>query len=69
MNEVHNTWYSIHPGPDKKYLEHKKLYWLPNMNAEIATFVGKCLTCAKVKVQQPEISEWKWEHITMDYIT
>ena len=48
------------------------------MKAEIATFVGKCLTCAKVKVeyqkpsgllQQPEIPEWKWEMITMDFIT
>ena len=48
------------------------------MKAEIATFVSKCLTCAKVKVeyqkpsgllQQPEIPEWKWERITMDFIT
>lgn len=48
------------------------------MKAEIATYVGNCLTCAKVKVeyqkpsgllQQLEIPEWKWEHITMDFIT
>ena len=48
------------------------------MKAEIASYVGKCLTCAKVKVeyqkpsgllQQPEIPEWKWEMITMDFIT
>ena len=48
------------------------------MKAEIATFVGKCLTCAKVKVeyqkplgllQQSEIPEWKWEMISMDLIT
>ena len=48
------------------------------MNAEIATFVSKCLTCTNVKVeyqkplgllQQPEITKWKWEQITMDFIT
>ena len=48
------------------------------MKVEIATFVSKCLTCAKVKIeyqkpsgllQQPEIPEWKWELITMDFTT
>ena len=39
MNEAHKTRYSIHPGSDKMYLVLKKLYWWPNMKAEIATFV------------------------------
>ncbi|KAD7116638.1 hypothetical protein E3N88_03906 [Mikania micrantha] len=48
------------------------------MKADIATYVGKCLTCAKVKVEyqkpsglltQPEIPMWKWEQISMDFIT
>ncbi|GJX04850.1 putative reverse transcriptase domain-containing protein [Tanacetum coccineum] len=56
----------------------KKLYWWPNMKADVATYVSKCLTYAKVKaehqrpsglLQQPEIPEWKWEHITMDFVT
>ena len=51
MNEAHNTRYSMHPGSYKIYLGLKKLYWWPNMKAEIATFVSKCLTCAKVKVE------------------
>ncbi|GJR47819.1 putative reverse transcriptase domain-containing protein [Tanacetum coccineum] len=47
-------------------------------DADIATYVSKCLTCAKVKaehqkpsglLQQPEIPVWKWERITMDFIT
>ncbi|GKB99171.1 putative reverse transcriptase domain-containing protein, partial [Tanacetum coccineum] len=39
---------------------------------------SKCLTCAKVKIEyqkpsgllvQPKIPQWKWENITMDFVT
>nr|GEW93345.1 putative reverse transcriptase domain-containing protein [Tanacetum cinerariifolium] len=60
------------------YQDLKPLYWWPNMKADIATYVSKCLTCAKVKaehekpsglLQQPEILVWKWERITMDFMS
>nr|GEU32560.1 reverse transcriptase domain-containing protein [Tanacetum cinerariifolium] len=78
MYESHKSKYSIHPGSDKMYQDLKKLYWWPNMKAEITTYVSKCLTCAKIKaehqklsrlLQQPEILEWKWEMITTDFVT
>ncbi|KAI3784114.1 hypothetical protein L1987_43206 [Smallanthus sonchifolius] len=78
MGESHKSRYSIHPGSDKMYHDLKVLYWWPKMKADIATYVSKCLTCAKVKVeyqkpsgllQQPEIPMWKWEQISMDFIT
>ncbi|GJR01504.1 putative reverse transcriptase domain-containing protein [Tanacetum coccineum] len=78
MLESHKSKYSIHPGSDKMYHDLRKLYWWPNMKADIATYVSKCLTCAKVKaehqkpsglLQQSEIHVWKWERITMDFIT
>ncbi|GJZ94109.1 putative reverse transcriptase domain-containing protein [Tanacetum coccineum] len=68
MHESHKSKYSIHPRSDKMYQDLKKLYWWPNMKAEIATYVSKCLTCSKVKVEyqkpsgllvQPEIPQWK----------
>ncbi|GJU57589.1 putative reverse transcriptase domain-containing protein [Tanacetum coccineum] len=78
MHESHKSKYSIHPGSDKMYQDLKKLYWWPNMKAIIAEYVGKCLTCSRVKAEcqkpsgllvQPEIPMWKWERITMDFIT
>ncbi|GJV48563.1 putative reverse transcriptase domain-containing protein [Tanacetum coccineum] len=78
MHESHKSKYSIHPGSDKMYHDLKMLYWWPNMKADIATYVSKCLTCTKVKAEhqrpsgllfQPDIPEWEWEKITMDFIT
>ncbi|GJV48410.1 putative reverse transcriptase domain-containing protein [Tanacetum coccineum] len=49
MHESHKSNYSIHPGSDKMYQDLKQLYWWPNMKADIATYVSKYLTCAKLK--------------------
>ncbi|GJV03183.1 putative reverse transcriptase domain-containing protein [Tanacetum coccineum] len=78
MHESHKSKYSIHPGSDKMYQDMKKLYWWPNMKADIATYVSKCLTYAKVKAEhqrpsgllvQPDIPQWKWDNITIDFVT
>ncbi|GKE91800.1 putative reverse transcriptase domain-containing protein [Tanacetum coccineum] len=50
MHGSHKSKYSIHLGSDKMYQDLKRLYWWPNMKVEIATYVSKCLTCAKVKI-------------------
>ncbi|GKE56804.1 putative reverse transcriptase domain-containing protein, partial [Tanacetum coccineum] len=57
MHESYKSKYSIHPGPDKMYQDLKKLYWWPNIKAEIATYVSKCLICAKVKIEYQKSSE------------
>ncbi|GJX74775.1 reverse transcriptase domain-containing protein [Tanacetum coccineum] len=51
MHESHKSKYSIHLGSDKMYQDLKKLYWWPNMKAIIAEYVGKCLTCSRVKAE------------------
>ncbi|GKA24950.1 putative reverse transcriptase domain-containing protein [Tanacetum coccineum] len=77
MHESHKSKYSIHPGSDKMYQDLKKLYWWPNMKAIIAEYVGKCLTCSRVKAEcqkpsdlliQPEIPTWKWERIRWTFV-
>ncbi|GKA08458.1 putative reverse transcriptase domain-containing protein [Tanacetum coccineum] len=78
MDEAHKSKYSVHPRADKMYHDLRDMYWWPRMKRDIATYVSKCLTCSKVKaehqrpsslLQQPEIPEWKWDKITMDFIT
>ncbi|GKE13065.1 putative reverse transcriptase domain-containing protein [Tanacetum coccineum] len=68
MHESHKSKYLIHPRSDKMYQDLKKLYWWPNMKAEITTYVSKGLTCSKVKAEcqkpsgllvQPVILVWK----------
>ncbi|GJV63013.1 putative reverse transcriptase domain-containing protein [Tanacetum coccineum] len=50
----------------------------PGMKRDIVEYVIRCLTCSKIKaehqkplgfLQQPEIPKWKWEKLTMDFIT
>ncbi|GKA49457.1 putative reverse transcriptase domain-containing protein [Tanacetum coccineum] len=78
MHESDKSKYSVHSGSDKMYQDMKKLYWWPNMKANIATYVSKCLMCARVKDEhqrpsgllvQPKIPQWKWDNITIDFVT
>ena len=48
------------------------------MKRHVGDFVRRCLTCQLVKAEhqkpvglfQPlEVAEWKWEHVTMDFVT
>ncbi|GJU49756.1 putative reverse transcriptase domain-containing protein [Tanacetum coccineum] len=51
MHESHKSKYSYILRSEKMYQDLKKLYWWSNMKAEIATYVSKCLTFAKVKAE------------------
>ncbi|GKA41817.1 putative reverse transcriptase domain-containing protein [Tanacetum coccineum] len=55
IHKSHKSKYSIHPGSDKMYQDMKKLYWWPNMPLGL--------------LAQPEIPQWKWDNITMDFDT
>ena len=48
------------------------------MKRHVGDFVRRCLTCQQVKAEhqkpagllQPlEVAEWKWEHVTMDFVS
>ncbi|XP_052200527.1 uncharacterized protein LOC127806924 [Diospyros lotus] len=70
--------YSIHPGATKMYQDLKAIYWWPGMKKSVARYVSQCDMSQRIKIEhqksggslQPlEIVEWKWEHITMDFVT
>ncbi|XP_075499251.1 uncharacterized protein LOC142537636 [Primulina tabacum] len=76
--EAHTVPYSIHQGSTKMYQDLRRLYWWPGMKSDIAKSISECLTCQQVKIehQRPAgtlqslpIPQWKWEHITMDFVT
>jgi hypothetical protein len=78
LDELHKKSYSGHPGYQKTITTLRKLFYWPNMKNETTEYLSKCLDCQQVKVEhqhptgllQPlPIPEWKWEIISMDFIT
>ena len=77
MEEAHCSAYAMHPRSTKMYRTIKENYWWSCMKRDVAEFVAKCLVCQQVKAEHPKpsralqplpIPEWKWEHITMDFV-
>ena len=77
LEEAHCAAYAMHPGSTKMYQDLKAHYWWKGMKKDVAEYVSKCLTCQQVKaehrhpaglLQSLPIPEWKWEHITMDFV-
>jgi len=78
LNEVHQSPYYGHPGYQKMITTLRKDYFWPNMKNEVAEFLARCMKCQQVKAKhrhpagllQPlPIPEWKWEVISIDFIT
>nr|GFB40758.1 retrotransposable element Tf2 [Tanacetum cinerariifolium] len=67
-----------HPGSTKMYHDLKQHFWWSGMKRDVATFVSRCLICQQVKIEhqqangllQPlDIPVWKWDEISMDFVT
>ncbi|KAG8485950.1 hypothetical protein CXB51_020236 [Gossypium anomalum] len=78
LKEGHGGLCAMHPGGNKLYHDLQELYWWPGLKREVTKFVGKCLTCQQVKAEhqlpsrllQPvKIPLWKWERVTMDFVS
>jgi hypothetical protein len=78
MDELHKRPYTGHPGYQKMITTTRKQFYWPGLMKYIADYLAKCLECQQVKAEcrHPAgllhplpILEWKWETISMDFIT
>ena len=78
LRDMHNVTYVGHLGHQKTIAAIKSQYYWPCMKKEVVDFISKCLECQKVKdehghptgfIQPFPIPEWKWEVVTMNFIT
>ncbi|GJX72109.1 putative reverse transcriptase domain-containing protein [Tanacetum coccineum] len=68
MHESHKSKYSIHPGSDKMYQDLKKLYWWPNMKAEITTYWENITMDVVTKLPKtPSVQDTIW--VIVDQLT
>ena len=78
LREFHYPRFFVHPGGAKMYQDLRLQYYWSGMKRHVEDFVRRCLTFQQVKAEhqkpagllQPlEVTEWKWEHVTMDFVT
>jgi hypothetical protein len=78
MDEAHLSKLSIHPRSSKMYQELKPCYWWTKIKKEVAAYVARCDTCCRVKaihmkptglLQPLSVSSWKWDDISIDFIS
>ena len=76
--EFHYSQFAVHPGGTKMYKDLRRQYYWSGMKRHVGDFVRQCLTCQQVKAKHQklvgllhplEVAEWKWEHVTMDFMT
>ena len=77
LEEAHRSSYSIDPESTKMYQNLKQYYWWNGMKVDMAKHMAKCLMCQQMKVPHCKprgllrplgIPEWKWEHVTMNFV-
>lgn len=78
LREFHAKPYSGHPRYQRMLTAVKKFYYWSNLKKEVVELVARCLDFqwVKAKCKHPSgllepiaIPEWKWEAISMDFIT
>jgi hypothetical protein len=78
LSEMHKVPYVGHPVYRKIIAAVKKQHYWLGMKNKVIDFIARCLECKKVRdehrhpaglIQTLPILEWKWEAVTMDFIT
>nr|GEY63940.1 putative reverse transcriptase domain-containing protein [Tanacetum cinerariifolium] len=72
LTYAHSSPFSVHPGSTKMYHDLKQHFWWSDMKRDVATFISRCLICeqwASGLLQPLNIPVWKWDEISMDFVT
>jgi hypothetical protein len=78
MDDAHKSKLSIHPGSSKMYQDLRPHFWWTKIKKEIAAYVARCDTCCRLiaihmrpagLLNPLPIPNWKWDDISMDFIT
>jgi len=78
LDEGHKSRLSIHRSMSKMYKDLKATFWWTSMKTNVAGYVASCLVCQKAKIghQRPggtlkplDIPQWKWDIISLDFVT
>ena len=76
--EMHRHPYAGHPCYQKMITSPRKQFFWPNLKEYLVDYLSKCLECQQVKsghqhpadlLQHFPIIEWKWDVISLDFIT
>nr|GFD48539.1 retrotransposon protein, putative, Ty3-gypsy subclass [Tanacetum cinerariifolium] len=66
LTEARSSPFSVHPGSTKMYHDLKQYFWWSGMKRDVATFVHHQ---ASGLLQQLDVPVWKWDEISMDFVT
>ena len=78
LYEAHNTVFTMHLGGNKMYQDLKQFYWWKGMKRDVIEYMSKCLTFHQVKAKHQvptgllnplPIPQWKWDNITMNFVS
>ncbi|GJZ85655.1 putative reverse transcriptase domain-containing protein [Tanacetum coccineum] len=78
LTKAHSSPFSIHPSSTKMYRDLKQNFWWNGMKHDVTKFVAKCLTYQQIKIEHQcasgllhplDILTWKWDQISMDFVT
>lgn len=77
LQEMHSSPYGGHSGILGTYMRLKRIFFWPNMKADVVQWVKKCDVCARCKpdngaypglLQPLPVPSQAWSHISMDFI-
>ena len=78
LGEFHCSRFTMHLGGTKMIHDLCRQYYWSGMKRYVGDFFRRCLACQQIKAEHHrpaglllplEVAEWKWEHITMDFVT